>query len=58
MPSLILTDTGPGYPLVQGSQSIVALGNAGGGGGPTNGLILEDGSGFILTENGDYLVQE
>ena len=57
MPSLILTDTGPGYPLAQGSQSIIALGNTGGG-GPTNGLILEDSSGFILAENNDYLVQE
>lgn len=57
MPSLILTDTGPGYPLVQGSQSIIALGNTGGG-GPTNGLLQEDGVSFILAENNDYLVQE
>ena len=57
MPSLILTDTGPGYPLVQGSQSIIAMGNAGGG-GPTNGLLQEDGVSFILAENSDYLVQE
>ena len=56
MPSLILTDIGPGYPLVQGSQSIIALGNA--GGGPTNGLLQEDGVSFILAENSDYLVQE
>lgn len=27
-------------------------------GGPTNGLLQEDGTSFILAENGDYLVQE
>ena len=59
MPSLIQTGefAGPGYPLVQGSSAIVALGNAGGG-GPTNGLLQEDGVSFILAENSDYLVQE
>ena len=34
-----------------------ALGNTGGG-GPTNGLLQEDGASFILAENSDYLVQE
>ena len=58
MPSLIQTGefAGPGYPLVQ-AGAIVALGNAAGG-GPTNGLLQEDGASFILAENNDYLVQE
>tara|TARA_R110000868_G_scaffold293116_1_gene553609 strand:+ start:496 stop:672 length:177 start_codon:yes stop_codon:yes gene_type:complete len=58
MPSLIQTGefAGPGYPLVQGGSAIVALGNA--AGGPTNGLLQEDGVSFILAENSDYLVQE
>ena len=34
-----------------------ALDAAVGGGGPTNGLLQEDGF-FILAENGNYLVQE
>ena len=58
MPSLI--QTGPvvlGYPLAQGSNAIVALG-AGAGGGPTDGLLQEDGTSYLLAENGDYLVQE
>lgn len=31
---------------------------AGASGGPTNGLLQEDGSSFILAETGNYLVQE
>ena len=27
-------------------------------GGPTNGLLQEDGTSFILAENNDFLVQE
>lgn len=57
MPSLIQTAPGPGYPLVRAGSAIVALGNASGG-GPTNGLLQEDGVSFILTETSDYLVQE
>ena len=57
MPSLIQTgEAVMGYPLVQ-TSAIVALGTAGGG-GPTNGLLQEDGGSFILAENGDYVVQE
>lgn len=26
--------------------------------GPTNGILLEDGSSFLLAESGNYLVQE
>ena len=55
MPSLI-QEIGPGYGLVQANTGhIVALGNVG---GPTNGLLQEDGTSFVLTETGDYLVQE
>ena len=58
MPSLV-QDIGAGYGLVHtNTTSIVALGNAGGGGGPTNGLLQEDGASYILTEASDYLVQE
>ena len=59
MPSLVHTGETAvlGYPLAQGGSAIVALGSAGGG-GPTNGLLQEDGSSFILAENSDYLVQE
>lgn len=60
MPSLIQDSFGAGYGLVRdNSTSIVALGNAGGGGGgPTNGLLQEDGLSYVLAENNDYLVQE
>lgn len=58
MPSLIQDPFGAGYGLVlDNSTSIVALGNAGGG-GPTNGILQEDGVSYVLAENGDYLVQE
>ena len=58
MPSLIQESFGAGYGLVRdNSSSIVALGAAGGG-GPTNGILQEDGVSFILAENGDYIVQE
>lgn len=57
MPSLV-QDIGAGYGLVLANTGhIVALGNAGGG-GPANGLLQEDGASFVLTETGDYLVQE
>ena len=57
MPSLI-QEIGAGYGLVHtNTSSIIALGNAGGG-GPTDGLLQEDGTSFVLTETGDYLVQE
>lgn len=26
--------------------------------GPTNGILLEDGTSFLLAESGDFLVQE
>lgn len=54
MPSLILTDTGPGYPLVQGSQSIVALGNAGGGAN----VLLDELGADLLDELGAQLLDE
>ena len=58
MPSLIQDSQGAGYGLVRdNSTSIVALGNAAAG-GPTNGILQEDGSSYVLAENSDYLVQE
>ncbi len=58
MPSLIQESFGAGYGLVRdNSASIIALGNAAAG-GPTNGILQEDGTSFILAENGDYVVQE
>lgn len=58
MPSLIQDSFGAGYGLVRdNSTSIIALGNAGGG-GPTNGILQEDGTSYVLAENNDYLVQE
>ena len=58
MPSLVQDSQGAGYGLVRdNSTSIVALGNAAGG-GPTNGILQEDGTSYVLAENSDYLVQE
>lgn len=57
MPSLIQGETPLGYGLVRDTgMSIVALGAA--AGGPTNGILQEDGVSYVLAENNDYLVQE
>lgn len=56
-----LGDAQKAYAVSQGFTSWAEMGTftPGGGSGPTgNGILLEDGTSFLLAENGNYLILE